>query len=76
MAGTSGDRPPARASAVFGVSAGLCSTCRHAEVLASKASSFLRCGRERLDPSFPKYPRLPVVACAGYEPVDESGERA
>jgi hypothetical protein len=26
------------------------------------------CGRAKTDADFPKYPRLPVVACAGYEP--------
>lgn len=61
---------------VFGGSAGLCAGCRFAEVVASSRSSFLRCGRERFDPSFPKYPRLPVVACPGYEPAKESGEPA
>jgi hypothetical protein len=25
------------------------------------------CGRSATDPRFPKYPRLPVVRCAGYE---------
>jgi len=53
----------------LGAPAGLCAACRHASVLASKSSAFLRCGKAALDPSFPKYPRLPVVACRGYEPI-------
>jgi len=27
------------------------------------------CQRSFTDPAFPKYPRLPVIACAGYEPA-------
>jgi hypothetical protein len=50
-----------------GAPAGLCETCRHARVLASRASLFLRCGLAESDPSLPRYPRLPVVACRGYE---------
>jgi hypothetical protein len=29
-----------------------------------------------LDPSFPRYPRLPVVVCRGYERVEEGGTPA
>lgn len=50
-----------------GVAAGLCETCRHARALASRSSVFLRCGRAETDPRFPRYPRLPIVACRGYE---------
>jgi hypothetical protein len=28
------------------------------------------CERSRLDPAFPRYPSLPVLACAGFEPND------
>ena len=31
------------------------------------------CERSRTDPSFPRYPRLPVTSCRGYEP--RSAER-
>jgi hypothetical protein len=55
---------------------GLCATCRHASVLASRSSVFLRCGRADFDPTFPKYPRLPVLACRGYERVEEGGSPA
>ena len=48
--------------------AGLCGDCRWAAVHAAKAASYLRCRRAETDPLFPRYPRLPVVACAGYEP--------
>jgi hypothetical protein len=52
--------------------AGLCADCRHARrVDSARGSRFYLCGRAASDPAFPKYPRLPVLACRGYE----SGER-
>lgn len=59
-----------------GAPAGLCETCRHARVLASRSSVFLRCGMAEIDPSFPRYPRLPVLACRGYRRVEEGGTPA
>jgi hypothetical protein len=50
------------------VPAGLCATCVHVRLLASKRSVFVRCGLAASDPRFPRYPGLPVVACSGYEP--------
>jgi hypothetical protein len=48
--------------------AGLCSTCEHQQVVRNtRGSSFSLCGRSRTDPSYPRYPRLPVHACPGYE---------
>lgn len=47
--------------------AGLCATCRHAELLASRRSRFLRCRRSFEDAAFARYPSLPVLSCAGYE---------
>jgi hypothetical protein len=52
--------------------AGLCADCRHAETLASKRSTFLRCRRSDGDPRYARYPLLPVVACPGYERGHES----
>jgi hypothetical protein len=47
---------------------GLCATCRHAETVTSdRGSKFVFCGLSRIDPQFPKYPRLPVLACSGWE---------
>ncbi len=54
-----------------GVRAGLCETCRHARVLTSRTSLFLRCGRAETDPRFPRYPPLPVVACRGWQRREE-----
>ena len=48
------------------VPAGLCATCEHLRLLASKRSVFVRCGLAEVDARFPKYPPLPVVACGGY----------
>lgn len=49
---------------------GLCGRCRHARVAANRRGSvFWRCDRSRTDPRFPRYPGLPVLRCAGYEPA-------
>lgn len=48
--------------------AGLCDTCRHQKVIrTTRGSAFSLCRRSKVDPAFPKYPRLPVARCAGYE---------
>ena len=57
--------------AKLSTSPGLCATCVHLRVLASPRSVFVRCGLAASDPRFPKYPPLPVLACAGYRPVQE-----
>lgn len=50
---------------------GLCADCAHAEVVqSSKGSRFTLCSLSRADPTFPKYPRLPVLACSGYTKND------
>ncbi|MGD2116280.1 MAG: hypothetical protein PVG07_14595 [Acidobacteriota bacterium] len=65
-----GGHPPAREDLDrLGSPAGLCATCRHAGILASKTSVFLRCGMAEVDPAFARYPRLPVVTCRGYERI-------
>lgn len=47
---------------------GLCDTCRHQRIVRSgRGSVFTMCLKARTDPAFPKYPRVPVTACAGYE---------
>jgi hypothetical protein len=46
----------------------LCSACAHARVVVSaRGSRFVRCARSLTDPRFPKYLRLPVERCAGFE---------
>ena len=57
--------------------AGLCDSCVHQRLVASaKGSSFSLCELSRADARFPKYPRLPVLSCAGYEPRRRDGEPA
>ena len=47
---------------------GLCASCRFVDVItSSKASTFYRCRLADTDPSFPRYPALPVLACRGYQ---------
>ncbi len=37
----------------------------------TRGSSFSLCERSRTDPSYPRYPRLPVTSCRGHEPRAE-----
>jgi hypothetical protein len=53
------------------VPAGLCAACVHLRLLASPRSVFVRCGLAATDPTFPRYPALPVTRCAGYRPLPE-----
>ena len=46
---------------------GLCETCKHSRTVKGTRSIFWMCGRSATDPSFPQYPRLPVLSCRGYE---------
>jgi hypothetical protein len=46
---------------------GLCLSCRFAEVVtSSRDSTFYLCTLSATDPSFPRYPPLPVLFCRGY----------
>jgi len=55
--------------------AGLCNSCRHQRVVGTtRGSRFSLCERSREDPAYPRYPRLPVLRCAGHE-ARESFER-
>ena len=52
--------------------AGLCESCVHQRIVRNtRGSSFSLCERSRTDPACPRYPRLPVVDCAGYEPREK-----
>jgi hypothetical protein len=58
------DRPDRRQAAP----AGLCDTCRHRrDIVSDRGSVFIFCARSKTDDRYPRYPRLPVLACAGYE---------
>ncbi|HET6403882.1 MAG TPA: hypothetical protein VFH78_04490 [Candidatus Thermoplasmatota archaeon] len=48
--------------------AGLCGDCRFSRAITTARSTFLFCERSHREPDrFPRYPRLPVLRCAGYE---------
>jgi hypothetical protein len=50
------------------IRAGLCADCRSARrVPSSHGTTFYRCMKADVDPRFVRYPRLPVLDCAGYE---------
>jgi len=49
---------------------GLCAGCRHLRLIKSdRGTTFYFCQRSATDPEFPKYPRLPVLECPGYEQI-------
>ena len=49
--------------------AGLCDSCRHQRIVRSgRGSVFSLCERHTAEPErYPKYPRLPVESCPGYD---------
>jgi len=59
-------------------SVGLCDTCTHQRVVSTtRGSRFSLCERSRDDERYPRYPRLPVLECAGHErrPADRESAR-
>jgi hypothetical protein len=51
-------------------SAGLCEDCCHARIVGAKSGSrFYLCRLASANALFPRYPRLPVLRCAGYTPL-------
>ena len=64
------DGRPASATQAIPPTAGLCARCVHARLVVSgRGSRFVLCERSRTDRRFPRYPPLPVMACAGFETV-------
>jgi hypothetical protein len=58
---------------VASTAAGLCDSCQHQRIVKNtRGSRFSLCERSKTDPNFPRYPRLPVLECRGYEPRDGS----
>lgn len=54
---------------------GLCRTCRWARTIVNRrGSTFYRCGLADSDPSFPRYPPLPVRNCDGYDEARPDAE--
>ncbi len=55
------DAPPSQET-------GLCASCLHTrEIISGRGSRFYYCGRSEMDTHYPKYPRLPVHECPGYQ---------
>jgi hypothetical protein len=53
---------------------GLCGTCVNARRIETRTGSvFVLCEKSRTDPAFPRYPRLPVLACRGYTSARDAG---
>jgi hypothetical protein len=51
------------------LSRGLCDGCRHQRLVPNtRGSVFSLCERSRTDPAYPRYPPIPVLSCAGFEP--------
>lgn len=47
--------------------AGLCVTCKYLKLVENeRGSKFVMCLLSKTNPSFRKYPSLPVFFCAGY----------
>ena len=47
---------------------GLCATCAHVRrIVSDRGSVFYLCELSKVDPRYPKYPRLPVFTCKGYQ---------
>jgi hypothetical protein len=55
--------------------AGLCDACRHQKLIRNtRGSTFSMCLRSKTEPDrFPRYPRLPVGQCPGFERRDGEG---
>lgn len=54
---------------------GLCAACRHARVTGNtRGSRFYLCQLSESDARYPKYPRLPVRQCRGFEVKPTSEE--
>lgn len=46
---------------------GLCLDCEYSKHVEAKEDAvYFLCHRFFTDPTFPKYPRLPVLGCSGY----------
>lgn len=55
---------------------GLCATCDFHRVVTGRGETrYWLCRRAQVDPSFPRYPHLPVISCRGYSPSAAAGVR-
>ncbi|MGI8945411.1 MAG: hypothetical protein ACR2GL_04120 [Thermoleophilaceae bacterium] len=55
--------------------AGLCDRCLHQRLVrTTRGSEFSLCERSRTEPDYPKYPRVPVRDCPGFERRSTTGD--
>lgn len=52
---------------------GLCRDCRHSRQVPTTRATYWLCRRSESDPTFPRYPRLPIRSCRGFA-WNEGGE--
>jgi hypothetical protein len=66
-------RPADGAWLKLGAEAGLCAACQYPKLNETRRGTvYLRCTRAEWDATLPRYPRLPVTQCAGFDPVSRS----
>jgi hypothetical protein len=62
------DQSPDSARRKLGAAPGLCGSCVHAKLNEThRGTAYLRCTRAAWDARLPRYPRLPVTTCPGFE---------
>lgn len=55
--------------------AGLCEACLHQQVIRNtRGSRFSLCRRSKTEDAYPRYPRVPVLRCPGFEARPADGE--
>jgi propionyl-CoA synthetase len=55
----------------LGAGPGLCADCQYAKLTETRRGpAYLRCTRAEWDATLPRYPRLPVLKCPGFEPLE------
>jgi hypothetical protein len=63
------DQGPDAGWGKLGADPGLCAACQHAKLNETRrGTAYLRCTRAEWDAALPRYPRLPVSECPGFEP--------
>jgi propionyl-CoA synthetase len=66
-------QPPNAAWLKLGAEPGLCAVCQHAKLNETRrGTAYLRCTRAAWDTRLPRYPRLPVAQCVGFDPAGQS----
>ncbi len=62
------DQPSEAVWAKLGAEPGLCRACTHAKLNQTRrGTAYVRCTRAAWDAALPRYPRLPITQCTGFE---------